>query len=327
MSVCSRPNPPTSCDPPVDPPDPPDSGSESNPTGSLNTVSRQPAGLSVTGTAKDPDTTAALQVVITVDGTSIGTLTATAATGAFSGTLPTRAGTKVCAKAVNKGPGVDTVVGCLTYTVSFDPYGSLDVVSPSPAGLLVQGWSVDPDTASPISVQVYLDGAFATTVTASGDRPDVATAYPGYGSLHGYDVTVPAGPGLHTICAYAINTGPGTSNPLLACRQVTEPGPPAAPRVRILYVDPTVTPASIALGISGGERYTVQRAVNPIRRPTGPVPGTIWSTVLTNVKLNYSWSDTDVVPGNTYCYQAFATNAYGTSAVSSSAPCAKVPLP
>lgn len=96
---------------------------------------------------------APLQVVITVDGTSIGTLTTTGATGAFSGTLPARAGTKVCAKAINLGPGVDAVVGCLTYPVGFDPYGSVDSVSPVPGGVRVQGWAIDPDAAGPIDVQ------------------------------------------------------------------------------------------------------------------------------------------------------------------------------
>jgi hypothetical protein len=305
MSLCSGPNPPASCDP-ADPP-----SRENNPTGSLTTASRQPTGLNVTGTAQDPDTDAALQVVITVDGTSIGTLTTNAATGAFSGTLPARAGTRVCAKAVNKGPGADTVVGCLTYTVGFDPYGSLDSISAIPGGIRVQGWAIDPDTATPISVQVQRDDSrypntlYVTTVTASGDRPDVAAAHPGYGAPHGYDVTVPATSGSHSVCVSAINTSAGTSNTLLGCRTVTEPGPPT-PRV-FAHASPTATNAFVLVGITGSAAttYTLQRAVGSA--------SAAWSTVLTTGSAPSSWYDRDVVPGGTYCYRASASDGYGTS--------------
>ena len=317
MSVCSGPNPPPSCDP-ADPPT-----RENNPTGSLTAVSRQPAGLVVTGTAQDPDTEAAVHVVITVDGTSIGTLTTNAATGAFSGTLPARAGSTVCAKALNQGLGTDTVVGCTTYTVALNPYGSLDAVTPSPAGLRVQGWSIDPDTANPISVKVTLDGALATTATAAGDRPDVATAFPGYGSLHGYDVTVPAAPGVHTVCTYGINTGPGTSDSLLTCLQATEPGPPAAPQ---LLLDAFMHPPAVSVNVGGytqAKTYTLERQTRDSFPPYSRGP---WSVVRTNGKVGSEWRDYDVVPGSTYCYRAVGINGYGTSPVSQTQ-CAEILLP
>jgi hypothetical protein len=53
-------------------------------------------------------------------------------------------------------------------------------------------------------------------VAASGSRPDVGAAYARYGAHHGYDVVVPHAGG--TLCAYAINAGPGGSNPRLGCR-------------------------------------------------------------------------------------------------------------
>src|SRR5262245_25855707 len=47
-----------------------------SPTVSLNSVARQPAGVVVSGTATDPDGLAPVQVVITIAGVSVGTLTA-----------------------------------------------------------------------------------------------------------------------------------------------------------------------------------------------------------------------------------------------------------
>jgi hypothetical protein len=46
----------------------------------------------------------------------------------------------------------------------------------------------------------------------------VGGAYPGFGSAHGFSFTAPVGPGPHTICAYAINSGAGNANTQLGCR-------------------------------------------------------------------------------------------------------------
>ncbi len=56
-------------------------------------------------------------------------------------------------------------------------------------------------------------------------RSDVGAAYPGYGANHGYDATVTAAKGTHTVCTYAINTLSGTTNPVLKtpCPTVTVP--------------------------------------------------------------------------------------------------------
>jgi hypothetical protein len=109
---------------------------------------------------------------------------------------------------------------------SGNPFGFLDEVSPGPSGLHIRGWAIDPDTTNPIAVHVYMDGAFVTGTTASANRPDVGAAYPGYGSAHGYDLTVPGAPGQHTICTYGINVGMGTVNTQLGCKTVTQ-GPNA----------------------------------------------------------------------------------------------------
>jgi hypothetical protein len=254
-----------------------------------------------------------------------------AATGAFSGTLPARAGSTVCAKAVNLGLGADTVVGCKAYTVTLNPYGALDLVSVTPTGLLtVSGWAVDPDTADPISVTIQRDDAatpgteYVTTVTASNDRSDIAPAhFPGYGSLHGYFVTIPAGLGLQTVCVSAINTGPGT-NTALNCLQVTthRPGRPS------LSVGASGKPKVVTVDLYSPDRaltYTLERQATSYTPPYTRGP---WSVVrATTVSSDHSyWVDSDVVPGNGYCYRAVVTNAYGTSDVSQTE-CADVLLP
>ena len=81
------------------------------------------------------------------------------------------------------------------------------------------GWEIDPDTAAPGRVHVYVDGT-ATAVVAGNPRGDIAAAYPLYGAGHGYDVTIPALPGYHGVCAYGINSaGPG-GNTTLGCKYV-----------------------------------------------------------------------------------------------------------
>ena len=58
-------------------------------------------------------------------------------------------------------------IGCRTITLGLDPIGYLDDTSPGPAGLHIAGWSIDPDTASPIDVHIYVDNAFAQAVNAT----------------------------------------------------------------------------------------------------------------------------------------------------------------
>jgi hypothetical protein len=105
------------------------------------------------------------------------------------------------------------------------PYGG-DVPAVA-ADLVVTGWALDPDTASPIYVDLYLDGQLAGRETANVPRADIGQAYPGYGVDHGFLTSIQvfsAGP--HQVCAYAINVGAGNGNPLLNCLEVDVPSNP-----------------------------------------------------------------------------------------------------
>jgi subtilisin family serine protease len=106
------------------------------------------------------------------------------------------------------------------------PIGWVDAVSSVPGGLRVSGWALDGDTVVPTTVHAYVDGAFAATLPASSNRPDVALAYPGWGPAHGFDVVLPAAAGSHTVCVYGIDVGPVAPNSLIGCRTVVRNGLP-----------------------------------------------------------------------------------------------------
>lgn len=104
------------------------------------------------------------------------------------------------------------------YTTGGSPVGAVDRISRVPGGLQVAGWALDPDVADSIDVHVYV-GQTGVATNASLERVDIANAYPGYGSAHGFNVTVPTGPGSFDVCAYGINVGTGSTS-VLRCQRV-----------------------------------------------------------------------------------------------------------
>ena len=106
-----------------------------------------------------------------------------------------------------------------------NPVGSLDNVVPGVAVVSVRGWAIDPDTTAAALVTVQLDGK-AITVRADSRREDVARTHPGYGSNHGYMLTLNASPGRHTVCVRALNAAGAGAAVLLGCRTVLISGTP-----------------------------------------------------------------------------------------------------
>lgn len=204
------------------------------PVGSFDYLGRAVGGMYVAGWALDPNTTGPIDVHVYADGQLAAVVAADGARPDVGAVYPTygsnhgyaldvAAGTgvhTVCTYGINVGAGTQNrTLGCRTMTVlSGRPVGSFDVATSSPGSVRVAGWSLDPDTPAPVAIHVYVDGGFAGAVTADQLRADVAAVYPAYGSRHGFDASVPAGPGAHIVCAYAINVGPAAENPLLACR-------------------------------------------------------------------------------------------------------------
>ncbi|HEX7097587.1 MAG TPA: SpoIID/LytB domain-containing protein [Acidimicrobiales bacterium] len=201
-----------------------------DPFGALDVANGRPDGIDVAGWAIDPDTPSPIDVHVYVDGAFAGAVHANGnrpdVGAAFAGygnahgfnaSVPASPGQhQVCVYGINAGPGGNTLIACRTVSVPGNPIGSLDVVGAVGGGIRVAGWAIDPNTASPIDVHIYV-GANGTAVRADVERPDVGAAFPGYGSRHGFDVVVPGSPGA-TVCAYGINVGAG-SNTLLGCRR------------------------------------------------------------------------------------------------------------
>ena len=207
-----------------------------SPIGVIDTASNGVGSISVTGWVVDPDTAAAIDVHVYVDGIgrlairADGTRTDVAAgfpgygpTRGYSGSVSIGGGAHtVCVYGINVGVGNHSLLGCRVVQVAGgSPFGALDTVTFENGSLRVTGWAVDPDTVSSIPVHVYVQGQ-GYALTANGNRPDIAGGLPAYGAAHGFDNLLPAPEGRQTVCAYAINVGAGNHS-LLGCREVVVP--------------------------------------------------------------------------------------------------------
>jgi subtilisin family serine protease len=208
-----------------------------SPFGSVDSVSAGIGSISFSGWAIDPDTVSSIPVHVYVDGVvqaltadgsrpDVGAAFGYGALHGYSGSSSAAPGSHtVCIYAINTGAGSNAGLGCRTVTVpGGSPVGSLDVVSPGPGNVAVAGWALDPDTASSVTVHVYVDGT-VNALPATGYRSDIASFFGPYGGTHGFSAVLPASAGPHTVCAYAINIGVG-SNTGLGCRTVTVGGSP-----------------------------------------------------------------------------------------------------
>lgn len=204
---------------------------DTQPFGSLDFAVPTAGGVRVAGWAMDPNSAGSTDVHVYVNGRMAGSVRAANARGdigsvfpaygpahGFDATFPVdQAVNTVCVYAINVGPGDHVLLGCRTVTNSVQPFGSVDSVNGTPDGITIAGWALDPDTADPIDVHVYVDGVGRAALTAKGDRPDIAAAFAGYGAAHGFATVIAAAAGNHTVCVFAINALAG-SNQLLGCR-------------------------------------------------------------------------------------------------------------
>jgi hypothetical protein len=204
-----------------------------NPFGHYDTVQAVGAGVRLTGWTIDADTQAPTQVHVYVDDRYAGLGTANRPRSDVYAAFPwagpdhgfqidvnaAPGSRRVCAWAINIGPGGSTFLGCKSIVVpDRRPFGHVDLATRTNFGVRVAGWTIDPDTTGPIDVHVYVNGAFAGAFPANRNRPDVGAAHPAFGPDHGYDTVVPAPGGSAQVCVFAINVGAGNGNPLLGCR-------------------------------------------------------------------------------------------------------------
>ncbi len=111
-------------------------------------------------------------------------------------------------------------------TTSQNPIGGVTLAGYAGGMARVTGWALDPDTTDPLRVHAYSNGTFVIAGDANTDRPEIGAKYPSLGSAHGFDLTVKVSAGTNNVCIYAINVGPGTTNPSLGCVRVPGDGSP-----------------------------------------------------------------------------------------------------
>lgn len=218
------------------------------PIGSFDSAIAGAGTISVSGWSIDPDTSAPVNVQVSVDGT-VTPITANVSRADVAAAYPgygiahgfvadvaASAGTKhtVCVTALNTSTGPSSAsLGCKTVTSPVSPtdqsraaMGSLDYAIAGSGAISLSGWAIDPDTTSSIQVQATVDGV-PTAISANVSRSDVAAAFPGYGALHGFLSDIVVGPGAHTVCVVALNSGGGPAQTALGCNTVGVPAPPS----------------------------------------------------------------------------------------------------
>jgi hypothetical protein len=196
-----------------------------DPFGTFDPVTMSGPVVTVSGRAGDTDATAPVQLHVYIDGAGAAILLADAdpadpaGTRRFFAELTLTTGEHtVCVYAINQGMGTTNPrFGCQEVEVetsAYNPVGELTDVSAAGGILTVSGWAIDPDDeAAAVQVHVYVDGAGAAILSAD----QVAADVPG---PHGFSVGIPLPAGPHRMCAYAINIGAGTGNPVLDCADV-----------------------------------------------------------------------------------------------------------
>jgi hypothetical protein len=210
-----------------------------NPFGNLESARQvSPNTVQVNGWALEPDAVGPVTLRAYVDGRFAGEFVTNGtrpdvaavhpvygAERGFQATVTAPAGLRqVCVRSVNVGPGTTAfpLLGCRTVAVGGNPFGNLESARQvGPDTIRVNGWALDPDTVSPVTMLGIVDGRIAGIFVANVARPDVAGVFPGYGSERGFVTTLKASAGVRQVCVRAVNVGAGTTSPTVGCRTVT----------------------------------------------------------------------------------------------------------
>lgn len=211
-----------------------------DPIGSFDGIRMSPGGISVTGWALDPDSTAPLDIHVYIDGGSLVTGTADETRPDIGAIFPAageehgfdiylKTGSKtsgnVCAYALNKSDtaGSNVLIGCKDLVLPNGPIGSFDLITMAPndfsniVGIWATGWIISPRRSKPTDLHIYANGVFAGKFTADIPREDIGMAFSDFGEEHGFDEFISLSAGTHEICVYAI----GAPNTTIGCKTAT----------------------------------------------------------------------------------------------------------
>ena len=217
-----------------------------DPIGTVTAAATSAGVMTASGWAAYPGSPSdVVTVKVTDNGALVATVSANSAapTGSVSGnhgyaaswTVKDNGAHTVCGFVVNPSGGADTALGCAKadVVVPGSPQGAIRAVTQDSVGwVIVTGWSFDPsDYAAAVAVTVTMNGQIVASATAS--QPFTDLAYYGVPGNHGFLTGfLPNVGGAATICASAVNVGPG-ANQSLGCTTVTmsAPGSPIGAQV------------------------------------------------------------------------------------------------
>ncbi len=293
-----------------------------NPVGALEGAAVQPGGFLATGYALDPDVASSIAVRIYLDGKYVASGVAAAPrpdllatypkngqNHGFSIFTPATAGThELCAYGMNVAAGtVNTRFGCRTVSRTSDPVGSSAGIARvgTSDSVAVSGWALDPDTASPIKVQVSSDGVSKQSLTANLASSGSTTAWPRYGGYHGYSANVTLDGFEHTVCVTAVNVGAG-KDVRLGCKLITTSGStaPAAP------TGLSATPGSKVVNLKWAASRSIASPVTSYQITVTPGGRTV-----TVAGTALSAAITGLTNGVQHTFSIRAVNALGRSSV------------
>ncbi|WP_237739287.1 hypothetical protein [Microbacterium yannicii] len=208
------------------------------PVGAIDQMTISSGSVAFSGWAIDPDTSGSIEVHAYADGAGVPLLADAerkdlaphfprhGTRHGFSAKLAVPVDAKtLCLYAINVGRGENTTLGCRSVMAPSatdagrQPVGNLESLTVVGTTASIAGWAIDPDTAGPLKIHVYV-GAAGREYSANRSRPDVGVAYPPYGPGHGFAERIDLPAGNSTVCVYAIDTA-GGSNTNLGCRDVT----------------------------------------------------------------------------------------------------------
>lgn len=205
-----------------------------SPIGNFDLAAAASDGVRIRGWAADPDAwKTPLYMWVTVNGKGqhvyanksrpdVGRAVPSAgAKHGFDTVIKTPSGTNtVCITAHNLGGGGHKSLGCKSVSTGRSPVGNFDSIVANDGGVRIRGWAADFDAPKhPLYMWVTIDGK-GQHIRANKSRPDVGRVLPSVGSAHGFDSTLAAGTGAHTVCVTAHNLGGGTHKPF-GCKTVT----------------------------------------------------------------------------------------------------------
>ena len=136
----------------------------------------------------------------------------------------------VCIYLGNVGAGQTGSLGCAPVKVlDTSPRGEIRDAWTTFDGIALWGWAADPDDLDAhLDLRVVVDGTRTQRWVADQPWDPVRDLMPGAGNDHGWGSTFEVGPGVHTICVYAVNVGAGADTNL-GCRTLEVPdGSPKA---------------------------------------------------------------------------------------------------